>query len=306
MSARQFVADPATDFGWRHVDLPERGTTYAYDRIHPSPAASTVVLLHGWTATGALNWATTITALEASHRVVVLDHRGHGRGVRGGEFTLEHCADDAVALLDVLAVGDAIFVGYSMGGPIAQLIWRRHPRRVRGLVLCATAADFTAGVQDGALVQALERVQSAAAVVPSAVRRLAGPLLAVPVPSTGNELLDALASHELPAIHAAGRAIRRFSSTAWIGGVDVPAVVIVTGRDMVVPPARQRELAELIPGSQTTTLDIGHLAPFIQPDRISRAVAAACDDVNRQAVPRWRRRVRRWIARFRTSLRRRR
>ena len=120
--------DPA----WRNVELPGRGTTYAYDRPHPSPSAPTVVLLHGWTATGSLNWATTMTRLADRFRVVVLDHRGHGQGIRDDDkFTLEDCADDAVALLDVLGVGTAIFVGYSMGGPIAQLIWRRHARASR-------------------------------------------------------------------------------------------------------------------------------------------------------------------------------
>ena len=36
--------------GWRTVELPGRGTTYAYDQPHPSSAAPTVLLLHGWTA----------------------------------------------------------------------------------------------------------------------------------------------------------------------------------------------------------------------------------------------------------------
>src|SRR2546423_3635580 len=130
--------------GWRVVDVPERGTTYAYVGPSPTASAETVVLLHGWTATGASNWAATITALEERYRVVALDHRGHGRGIRGADpFSLEDCADDVVALLDGLGVRSAIFVGYSMGGPIAQLIWRRHPRFVHGLILLATAADFT-------------------------------------------------------------------------------------------------------------------------------------------------------------------
>ena len=41
-----------------------------------------------------------------------------------------------------LSVERFIAVGYSMGGPIAQLTWKRHPERVSGLVLCATAARF--------------------------------------------------------------------------------------------------------------------------------------------------------------------
>ena len=51
---------------------------------------------------------------------------------------LADCADDMAALIDELGTGPVIAVGYSMGGPIAQLLWKRHPEKVAGLVLCAT------------------------------------------------------------------------------------------------------------------------------------------------------------------------
>ena len=49
-------------------------------------------------------------------------------------FRLEDCADDIAALLAALGVDRCIAVGYSMGGPIAQLLWQRHPHLVDGLV----------------------------------------------------------------------------------------------------------------------------------------------------------------------------
>jgi 3-oxoadipate enol-lactonase len=293
-------AEPAS--GWRMVDLPGRGTTYAFDRPHHSPTASTVVLLHGWTATGSLNWATTISGLADRCRVVALDHRGHGRGIRGdNEFTLEDCADDAVALLDVLGVRTAIVVGYSMGGPIAQLIWRRHRHRVSGMVLCATAADFTTTPDLQRVMGALEQLQHVTGVVPTWVRRrVARPFV------TGlsgdlemrRELLDAVGRHAEPTIREAGRAIGRFRSTDWIGEVDVPVVVIVTTRDLVVRPARQRQLARLIPGAEIITIDVGHLAAFSRPDVVADAVTAACADIEARSTPITRRRFTRWIRRL--------
>ena len=50
-----------------------------------------------------------------------------------------------MALADALGIDRFVPVGYSMGGPIAQLIWRRHPDRVSGLVLCATSRYFVGG-----------------------------------------------------------------------------------------------------------------------------------------------------------------
>jgi 3-oxoadipate enol-lactonase len=200
---RRGAGRPAS--GWRPVDLPGRGTTYAYDRPHPSSAAPTVVLLHGWTATGSLNWATTMAGLAERYRVVALDHRGHGRGVRGDDaFTLEDCADDVVALMDVLGIRTAIVVGYSMGGPIAQLIWRRHRHRVSGLVLCATAADFTTTPDQRPIVAALDQVQQATGVLPTWVRRrVARPFVAGLVTDLEmrRELLDAMSRHAEDTIH---------------------------------------------------------------------------------------------------------
>ena len=105
--------------------------------------APTVVLLHGLLATADLNWSGSYAALTQHFRVVALDHRGHGRGIRSrGTFRLEDCADDVAAVADVLDLPTFVPVGYSMGGPIAQLMWRRHPDRVEGLVLCATSHNF--------------------------------------------------------------------------------------------------------------------------------------------------------------------
>ena len=50
----------------------------------------------------------------------------------------EIAADDIAALCEALAIPTAIVVGYSMGGPIAQLTARRHPERVCSSQDCTT------------------------------------------------------------------------------------------------------------------------------------------------------------------------
>ena len=285
--------------GWRPVDVPERGTTFAYDRPHPSRSAPTVVLLHGWTATGSSNWAATIAALEERYRVVALDHRGHGRGIQGADpFSLEDCADDVVALLAVLGVRRAIFVGYSMGGPVAQLIWRRHRHLVDGLVLCATAADFTSLHMGEPLLRAMREMWQATGPIRRSThvgRQVLSQLLEVaPI---GNQYLEALARHDADAIHGAGLAIGRFRSTEWITDIDVPVVVIVTSRDRLVRPAQQWQLAALIPQARTITVDAGHFAPFRQPVLIADAVIASCETITQPAIRNRLRRATRWARR---------
>src|SRR4051794_13728003 len=98
----------------RAVELPGRGTTFVRE-VEGPPGAPTVVLLHGWTATADLNWFPSFGPLGRRFHVVALDHRGHGRGIRtSAPFRLEDCADDVVALGDVLGLDRFVVAGYSM------------------------------------------------------------------------------------------------------------------------------------------------------------------------------------------------
>ena len=82
----------------RRISLPGRGTTFVREVAGPE-GAPTVLLLHGWLASGGLNWFPAFEPLGRHYRVLAIDHRGHGRGIRSHRrFTLAACADDAAAL----------------------------------------------------------------------------------------------------------------------------------------------------------------------------------------------------------------
>ena len=140
--------------------------------VHGPQGAPTLVLLHGLAATGRLNWFAALRALSERFRVIVVDHRGHGRGIRTHHFRLADCADDAVAVADHLGIESFIAVGYSMGGPIAKLCWSRHRDRVRGLVLCATANHFLRPEAQGVVSAVFPGMVVAARLMP---RLLPGP-----------------------------------------------------------------------------------------------------------------------------------
>ena len=139
----------------RDIELPGLGPLFVRDAAGPS-GAPTLVLLHGWTATADLNFFTCYAALSERWRVVAFDHRGHGRGLRSRRtFRLEDCADDAVRVADALGIDTFVPVGYSMGGPVAQLI---------------VAAPSRSGRRAGAVRDraVLRRPASGAALVPRA------------------------------------------------------------------------------------------------------------------------------------------
>jgi 3-oxoadipate enol-lactonase len=255
-----------------------------------------VILLHGLAATGGLNWFAAFGPLGERFRVVAIDHRGHGRGLRSpAPFSLDDCADDVVAVADQLGIGTFIPVGYSMGGPIAQLVWRRHPERVDGLVLCATSRDFRGRWHERVQFAGLGLVVTGLRLAPlPAMERLAEQLPEELADVASRRwALDELRGHDVRNVLEAAEALGRFSSRDWIGDIDVPVSVVVTSQDRLVPPRRQVKLASSIPTAVMHVVDGTHLAAGTDPDQFADALVDACRLVDRRAAKRQRTRARR-------------
>jgi 3-oxoadipate enol-lactonase len=279
------LAPPMPPGGW--VSIPGRGRAWVWDS-GGAPGAPTVVLLHGWTSTAALNWSRCFGPLGREVRVVAMDHRGHGRGIRGFRpFRLEDCADDVAALIETLGVGPAVVAGYSMGGPVAQLCWRRHPDVVGGLVLCATAAHFPRPpVSDAALGAVTAAMTLTLASLGGPVRREAFRRLVRRRP--GFDAMEPWAQQESCfgdpiAFLQAGEAVTRFDSRSWLASIDVPTASVITTRDHTVPPAGQRALAASIPGAEVFAVAADHRACVETPELFVPTFLAACRRVRARA-----------------------
>jgi 3-oxoadipate enol-lactonase len=249
--------------------------------------APTLVLLHGLGATGLLNWRHTLPALARNYRVVVVDHRGHGRGIRIREpFRLADCADDVAALGEELRLGRFFAVGYSMGGPIGQLLWRRHPDQVAGLVFCATASRFSSGDRRrmgfavGPVMSVFGRVAPR-----SYLRRMARDWISDRIvdPAMRERILSEIRRSDPVSIAQAAAAVLRFDSRAWIEDVDVPTSVVITERDRLVRPDAQRALAAKIAGTETFSIAGDHSVCVTDPALFVPALEHACASVVKRA-----------------------
>ena len=265
----------------RIVELPGRGRTFVREVKGPV-GAPTVLLLHGWTANADLNWFSSFRSVGQHFNVVAPDLRGHGRGVRSRRrFRMRDATDDVAALLDVLGIDRVIVVGYSMGGAVAQLLWRRHPSKVSGIVLCATSSVFAETEQERRWFTAMGAVAVASRFTPAVARQaLAGWILDRRQDNEAIEwVTDELQRNDWTAVLGAGAALGRFDSRPWLAEVDVPVATVLTRIDRVVSPRRQRAMAEAIPGAVVYEIDGDHSVVAMNPKRFVPALLAALTSV---------------------------
>ncbi len=283
----------------RALDLPGRGTTHVLDLPGPTPDAPTVLLMHGIATTGPLTWFSVLEELSLRYRVVTFDQRWHGRGIRSDSFTLDDCADDAVAVLDALGIERAVVVGYSMGGASAQVLWHRHPGRVAGLVLCSTAARWKGHVGERVFFSMLQVANVGLISLAADKVRVHAETRPQPADDAAAAGLRAwcmseLRSTSLWSVPVVMAELGTFDSTAWIKGVDVPTGVLVTARDKAIPTERQRRMAARIPGAivrespgghTSLVFDLEHWKPVFL-DLVDEVVSAAADRPLQGAVRR--------------------
>jgi pimeloyl-ACP methyl ester carboxylesterase len=114
-----------------------------------------VLLIHGFASNARVNWHDTLwveTLLDAGHRVITYDNRGHGKSEKlydPAAYSADEMAEDGRRLLDHLDISAADVIGYSMGARLSALLAINHPTRVRRAVLAGLAANMIHGL-DGA------------------------------------------------------------------------------------------------------------------------------------------------------------
>ncbi|MGA0885042.1 MAG: alpha/beta fold hydrolase [Ilumatobacteraceae bacterium] len=269
---RTVVVEGLGELNIRHVEGPDN--------------APTIALLHGWTATADINYFSAYDALSQHFSIISFDQRGHGTGLRSKKsFRLEDCADDVVRVADALEIQDLIGVGYSMGGTIAQLLWKQHPERVRGLVLCATAPYFSERREERLSFMGLNGLAALARLTPGQARDWFSEqfYLQRKSESWGPWAIAQAAQHDWRMVLEAGHAVGQFSSLEWAHTIDVPTSVIVTLDDPVVPKSRQVKLFDLIPDADVFRVKGEHDAIVAQADHFVPTLVRAIDSVDQRA-----------------------
>jgi len=237
-----------------------------------------LLLVHGFPLDHSM-WRFQRERFAADHRVIAPDLRGFGQSAAvTGTVTMAEHADDLLALLDALEVREPVhFCAMSMGGYVAFEFLRRHPQRVRSLILCDTKA--TADAPEGAANRekmAQEALREGAVV---AEKAMLPKLLAADAPQRQPEVVDQVrrmilgTPPETIASAQRGMALRA-DMRSLLGEIQVPTLLIVGEVDVIATPQEMQSMADAIPGSRLVTIPgAGHLTPLEAPREFNAAVA---------------------------------
>jgi pimeloyl-ACP methyl ester carboxylesterase len=255
--------------------LPGRGEVFYRYHRHANPAAPTLLLLHGWTASADLQFFTAYEALAEHYSFVAIDHRGHGRGLRSpAKFDLVEVADDAALLVQSLGLAEVVTVGYSMGGPISLLLTQRHPQLVRALVVQATALEWRAKWYERLewktvhVMGPMLRSSMFPRWMRWGIRRLLGPNH--PLEQYVPWLACELSRNDTFSLVHAGQSLSRYDARVFASALGKPAASMVTTRDRLVKPRKQRALADALNAFVVEVPD-DHLASWTSPDAFAKA-----------------------------------
>ncbi|MCP5411908.1 MAG: alpha/beta fold hydrolase [Alphaproteobacteria bacterium] len=205
--------------------------------------------------------------LEGNFTVLTHDQRGMGQsGKPDIPYTMADYADDAAALMDHAGWDQALVVGVSFGGMVAQELVLRHPARVRRLVLCCTASGGAGGASFAyhELPPMSRDARAALQVSLSDIRRTDAWKAANPAQYRmlhGYAAADPFADEEGHAAGAARQLAARAGHDTWDRLPQIACPVLVAGgrHDGIARPEVVRALAARIPGARLAFFDGGHL-----------------------------------------------
>lgn len=244
---------------------------------HETQGAGPPVLMLAGLASDRASWGPVVAPLAARFRLVLPDNRGCGRTPYDPPFAFADFADDAVRLLDHLAIEVADIVGHSMGAMIAIGLAHRHPARARRLVLAAggTAADLRAAAAFAALAQARRDGLGDAAFLALFHPWLFAPaFFATPGPNAA-AIAAALAYpyRQSPEGYGAQIAAAAGHVVPPLGDIAHPALVLIGDDDLVSPPVRVREQLAALPNATFEVIsNAGHALHWDQPYAFAGAV----------------------------------
>lgn len=231
-----------------------------------------VVMLSNSLGTDMSMWDPQMASLTRNFRVLRYDSRGHGRsGSPSGAYSMDRLGQDAVALLDYLALECVHFCGLSKGGMVGQWLGVRAPERIKRLVLANTSAymgppsNWQARIE-GVLQQGMTLVADA-----SLTRWFTAEFIDR-APKAITPVRDTLLACDVGGYSGCCAAIRDMDMRPTAKLIAPPTLVIAGAQDPSTSVEDGQWLVDQIKDGRLCVLDAAHLSNVECPEAFSAAI----------------------------------
>jgi 3-oxoadipate enol-lactonase len=235
-----------------------------------------LILLHAFPLSADL-WRPQLDRVSRGWQFLAPDLRGFGRGVLPPtSMTMDDMAAEVSAFMDALEIDRAVIGGLSMGGYVTMALYRLAPERFTGMLLANTKASLDSPEGRAAREQMIELVRSegASAVADQMLPKLLGATSQRARPYLDTLVRRLIEGNSPEGIGAAIHAIKdRPDSLPTLEHTAVPALIITSDEDVIIPVSESEAMHSVMPRSQLVVLTAaGHLSNIEVPDDFSEAL----------------------------------
>jgi 3-oxoadipate enol-lactonase len=235
------------------------------------------ILLISGVGYGAWFWHKIAPALSERYQVIIFDNRGAGGSDKpDGPYTVPMLSADTAGLLDGLNIKNAIILGHSLGGFIAQELAITRRDLVSHLILASTnhGGPDVIPITPEALQILTDRSGDPTKLVKRGIAIATAPGFAERQPEVMQELLTYRFTNPVPPAQYTAQVMAGASMSAFtpqeitnrMAAITVPTLILFGEHDHVVPPGNAALMAEKLPDAQIAILpESGHIFPIEQP-----------------------------------------
>lgn len=239
------------------------------------PEAAHAVVFSNSLGTDFRIWDGVVARLDRDLRVLRYDLRGHGLSdAPPAPYAIQDHVADLIALMEARGIGDALIVGLSVGGLVAQGLAAQRPDLARALILCDTAHRIGTAESWSARIDAVRK---------GGIASIADAIL---------ERWFSKAFRERASVELAGyrnmltrtpgegyvgtcAALRDADLTETTRKLKQPTLCLVGSEDGATPPDLVKSMSALIPGSSFEIVaEAGHLPCIERPDIVAARIRA--------------------------------
>ena len=207
-------------------------------------------------------WQAQLESLGDRYRLLLFDHRGHGRSdlpETAEGWTMVDFGTDLLAVLDELELERVHVCGLSLGGMVGLWLAEKAPWRLGRLIVANTSA-FTENPELLRARIALIKEQGVAGIVDDVLDRWFTRHFHHSKPDEVGRFRDGLLNTPDVAYLATSEAICAMDLRPGLGEIDVPVLVIAGREDRATPAEWGERIATAIPSAEYRVLEAAHLS----------------------------------------------